>query len=71
MHALLDLRPKWIHSKGAIFADKNDSKKTLQVRQPAAILKYASSSHPNDPARGDVGGRMRLRGEKMRGGDLT
>ena len=46
----------------------NDLIKTAHVRQPAAVLKYACSSHANEPAREDVDGRVRARGGEMHGG---
>ena len=46
----------------------NDLIKTGQVWQPAAVLQYASSAHPSEPARDDVDGRMRARGEKIYSG---
>ena len=37
----------------------------------AVVLRYASSSHPNEPARGEADGRMRAREEKMHSGAMS
>ena len=37
----------------------NDPIKNVQVRQPATVLKYTSSSRPKEPTMGDVNGNMR------------
>ena len=49
----------------------DDLIKAEQGWQPGAISKYASSSKPRDPARGDVGGCGRARGGKMHGGAMS
>ena len=49
----------------------SDLAKTVKVWQPAAILKYRSSSHTGKHARGDEGGQMRPRGEKVHEGTVT
>ena len=45
--------------------------KTVTAWQPAAILKYLSSSHMSKHARGDADGKMRRRGEQIRGETAT
>ena len=45
----------------------NDLVKTVQAWQRATILKYCSSPHMSEHARGDLERKMRQRGEKIHG----
>ena len=49
----------------------NDLIKTVEIRQPLTILKFASSSFPLFPSGPDSKGRHRTRGERLRGGTLS
>ena len=48
-----------------------DLEEPVKERQQASVSKYASTSKPITPAHGEVGGRMRARGEKAHGGTMS
>ena len=65
------LAPKVNSLQGGDIYRINDPIKTAQVWQLPAISKYVSPSHANEPAKGDVDGRLRTRSNKMRGSAMS
>ena len=49
----------------------NDLARTAQEWQKAAVLKYATPSHPGAQSRGDTDGRRRARGAKIHYGTMS
>ena len=64
MPALRGLAPELVRHRRGVFRI-DDWGKNVKLWQQAKVLKYATSSHPGGPVRGDVDVRMRTKGEKI------